>query len=252
MILLSSQSLPEVKHSALIPTWVTVPQIVNKTKGDRIITSLTVYQDEIYIGYGDWNANNGPTDVLSVNPDTGEITTHLENVSTEAINCYREFNGWLYGAWVDQSRYYGPGGYSTNEGGTWHSVEVPDMVHTFDVFVGSFGTLVCGSRINETNSDIDNAVVMFKPSSSSDWQRVLQYGDASASTRFYSFQNISDAVLVSCSTPQGVKSFKSTDGLTWQETTTVIAVDGFSPTCVYRGYEYTGTDQGTIVRRKVQ
>ena len=232
--------------------FVTIPQAAGKTFGKKDISSLTLYQGRVYVGYGDYGANNGPTDVVSFDPDTAEVITHLTDVPTEAIFPYREFDGWLYGPCVDPSWYYGPGGYVTNKGGEWHTVEVPDMVHTFDVYADSRGTFVCGSRLDKTNSEIGHAVVLFQPAGQAMWELVLQSEDAGVYTRFYTFTENAESLRVTYTTSEDkLITYKTTDGFSWTTDSTlpddVLASEVHSSVVVGK-YIYQGTSEGTITR----
>ena len=233
--------------------FVTIPQVAGKAFGSKAICDLTLYQGRVYVGYGDYGANNGPTDVVSFDPQTKEITTHLKDVPTEAIYPYREFDGWLYGPYVDPRWYYGPGGYVTNQGGEWHTVEVPDMVHTFDVHVDSRGTFVCGSRLDEKNSDFGHAVVMFRPAGDAAWQRVLQSDDMGGFTRFYSFTVVGEELRVAyIDTANKMVVYSTTDGVAWKQAPAVPQDSTSTPltrSIIHDGWEYMGSDQGTIERR---
>ena len=232
--------------------FVTIPQAAGKTFGKKDISSLTLYQGRVYVGYGDYGANNGPTDVVSFDPDTAEVITHLTDVPTEAIFPYREFDGWLYGPCVDPSWYYGPGGYVTNKGGEWHTVEVPDMVHTFDVYADSRGTFVCGSRLDKTNTEVGRAVVLFQPAGQATWELVLQSEDAGDYTRFYAFTAEGDELRVSYYNNQRQQvSYSSLDGKTWTVTDvhpSDVMFPVLSNRLIVNGWEYRGTSEGTITR----
>lgn len=101
--------------------------------------------DRFYLAVGDWDANTGPVNVMSIGFD-GRVKTHLTGVMTEAIELYREFDGAIYGPLADP-RGSDFGGYVTNAGGTWRTVAtVPNMVHTFDVLVHEGAVWLAGSR----------------------------------------------------------------------------------------------------------
>lgn len=241
-----------VQHAPVYRQFLTIPQAAGKTFGSKAIYDLTLYQERVYVGYGDYGANNGPTDVISFDPQTKEITTHLKDVPTEAIYPYREFDGWLYGPCVDPSWYYGPGGYVTNKGGEWHRVEVPDMVHTFDVYADSRGTFVCGSRLDKTNSEIGHAVVLFQPAGQATWELVLQSEDAGVYTRFYAFTENAESLRVTYTTSEDkLITYKTTDGFSWTTDSTlpddVLASEVHSSVVVGK-YIYQGTSEGTITR----
>ncbi len=70
------------------------------TAWGRQISAVAYFGGEIYVGYGDWNANTGPTHVTSWSPATGAWTDHL-TADTEAIEGYRQIGSSLYVPMVD-------------------------------------------------------------------------------------------------------------------------------------------------------
>lgn len=97
------------------------------------IHELAIHGNEIYSGYGDWNDNIGPIDVVSTNLTTAAETKHGKN-DGEEINVIREINNKLYmpnidpkGGWdVNQ-------GYVSNKSGAWNLHYETPFIHVFDV-----------------------------------------------------------------------------------------------------------------------
>lgn len=230
--------------------WVTVPSAANKTSGSRQITTLNHIGDRLFVGYGDWGANNGPTDVVSVGIDSGDVQVHLKDVPTEAIDHYRVLDGAIYGPCTDPKWYWGSGGYVTNAGGTWRVNESPpDMVHTFDIAKNADGLWLCGSRLDSTNSDVGHSVVILSKDDGQTWETVYQGEEATAYSRIYWITALSDGVYTL--DHQGVVRHTVDGGTTW-DVVSGASVFAARPTNVITvgGYEYRGTSEGTIERRK--
>lgn len=70
------------------------------TDRGKAIHVLVVYDSKIYMGYGDWNDNTGPIDIVSYNPFTDTFLNEF-TLQTEAIENYRILSGKLYALSVD-------------------------------------------------------------------------------------------------------------------------------------------------------
>lgn len=141
-LLLASRRRPATHRpsEALIPPAEPVPPLALDYLGihprmAEMFTStachMVMHDGELFIGYGDWHYNQGPVDVVSIHPTTGQATTHLANVGTESLYQIREFNNALWMPWIDPKGW--ASGLTTNEGGAWHTIPLPGMAHTFDV-----------------------------------------------------------------------------------------------------------------------
>jgi len=98
----------------------------------RYIKDLAIDDGRLYLGYGNYTANTGPTDVAYVNLST-RATGVAVTAPTEEINTYRSFRGNLYAPWIDPrgSGTTVNGGYSTNEG-SWRNVFTTPAGHVYD------------------------------------------------------------------------------------------------------------------------
>lgn len=77
--------------------------------GSRRISALHAHTDtQVFIGYGDLQRNDGPTDLVSVNPATGGYTVHERGCATEAFEVFRTFGGVLYAPFIDPTGYWEP------------------------------------------------------------------------------------------------------------------------------------------------
>lgn len=89
-----------------MPGFLSKPDL-GKNQGRNLINNLFVYDDEhVFINYGDMILNNGPTDLISLNPKTKEYTIHESNVPTEALNSTFKIGDTLYFPLSDPTGYW--------------------------------------------------------------------------------------------------------------------------------------------------
>jgi hypothetical protein len=104
------------------------------TAAARQIKDIGVRGDRLYLGYGDYTANTGPTDIAWVT--TSGVTGSDLTVPTEEINTYRAFRGHLFAPWIDPTGCGtctpSNGGYSTSDANAWHNVHVAPAGHVYD------------------------------------------------------------------------------------------------------------------------
>lgn len=80
---------------------------MGRQQGSKKITRLYEHTpDQIFIGYGDWDINDGATDLVSYNPSTDVYTIHETAVPTEAFEEFRSFDGILYAPFIDSTGYW--------------------------------------------------------------------------------------------------------------------------------------------------
>ncbi len=132
--------------------------VAQSTVRGSTLSSIDIFGNELYFGYGDWAADTGPMAIRSLNPSTATWSPQLLSLGTEAITHYRHIGISSYAVTVDPLGPPGvnPGGYalgSPNGSGstTWSQVaNIPAAAHCFDIsggtgnnlwMVGSSGTL---------------------------------------------------------------------------------------------------------------
>ena len=190
------------------------------TEFGRTLNLLGVMDDgTILLGYGDWNLNTGPIDLLGLDPDTGIVTTLVNDVPTENISEARKLNdGWWWLPSIDPT--YQPmwtqdrASLVTNApAGTWTVLPVtiyglPPMVHMFGVAQTSDGTLhACGARRimvsegNTFNQEYGAAVVWKSTDGGVTWTESLAYlgSGTDGFLRFYGIGQVGDDLLVAAS-----------------------------------------------------
>lgn len=189
--------------------------------GRAIRISVVTPSGDLLLGYGDADTNTGPIDLIGYNPYTGETTTYLDDLPTEALGYFRTFSdGSLWTTSVDPQG-TGNGFLVTNRGGTWHTITVaiPDFtvaVHLYDLGETSDGRIsVCGSRdILPSESDVTPedegmAIVWSSGNGGVTWREDLAFIGARTDVynRFWGFGRVGDRLVVSTSphldSPQG-------------------------------------------------
>lgn len=118
-----------------------------RQEGDPRIIKLFVHDDHhVFIGHGDWNINDGPTMLVSLDPHTGEYTDHglYETESFEKF--YRTSWGETLALCTDGTGFWEPmipfATYPAREVGKLNSI------HIFDAAEHDDKLWVCGSALN--------------------------------------------------------------------------------------------------------
>lgn len=257
--------------SVTSPTWTlhaTVPTVAQEsTEYARRVQTLTPYDGRLYVGYGDYGDNTGPCDIISVGAD-GSIQTHLSGVPTESVETIRAFDGALFIPSIDPSWYFGPGGLTTNYGGTWRTIEIrPDMVHAFDFAMTSDGAWwVCGSSLSDTDSQVGHASVLRSTDKGATWTKVRRSETESSWSRYYWIRTDGTYVYVDDASADGAPTYyRSSDGTSWEAVITAPAdpLDTLHPVLStipmpqgatsrsvarLKGVWYVGGDDGMIYR----
>lgn len=208
-------SLPRVTPPAdPVKVWETHAVISPPLVPDRnSYLTLTPIDGRLYLGHGEWTANLGPTNVISIGTE-GDVSVDLPDVFTDALNCFREIDGAIYSPYTDPR---GPdkGGYATNAGGDWHAVEFTSilMVHCFDMGATSHGLWMVGSAHREDNTTIP--VVLLSTDDGATWTEV-HAGSRGSLARYYGLWVEGDAVFVRQGAGPVLTS--SDGGQTWSET----------------------------------
>ncbi|MFH0900011.1 MAG: hypothetical protein V2A73_05210 [Pseudomonadota bacterium] len=105
------------------------------TRG-KTINTLHPFNNRIYLGYGDYDANTGPISILSYSPAAGTFDASF-SAQTEEINKYYGFNGDLYAPVIDSRnalQTLGVGSVFRLDGPTMTWSERTPIVNAFHVF----------------------------------------------------------------------------------------------------------------------
>ena len=97
----------------------------------RNLWDLQAFDGKLFVGYGDWDVNTGPTDVISFDPKAG-IFAHETTLPEEAIDRYRVLDGALYVPGVDAMDPIN-GAIYRRVAGQWQRIVLPQVAHALDV-----------------------------------------------------------------------------------------------------------------------
>ena len=258
------------------------PSIVAQPESGRRITYLTPHKGVILAGYGDWNANTGPVDVIGWDATTQQPVTHLSGIHSEAWDRVRIINGHAYLPFTDPRNRGGgpgvdPGGFVTDRTGTWGEVVIPPVageptsfIHAFDVAESPSGgrLMVCGSAFapGSTVAQQLGQGVVWTETGHGSWTRTLVGGVAHGDTRFYEFRSPAPGrILVQAST-EPHQTWETRDGLTWQSVAVPTWVQSstdpqpplpagydypaMTAWTVSDGWLYVGTSAGDVLRAR--
>lgn len=114
MILTTSRGPASVSPPAPLDGWQLMPEHPGRagkrarrgTEGDPTIASLLAHDGRVYIGHGDWDKNDGPTDVVSLDPVSGTYTVHVEAVPSDGISRFAVLDGVVVGLFSDPVGYW--------------------------------------------------------------------------------------------------------------------------------------------------
>jgi hypothetical protein len=156
--------------------------VVQPTAFGRTIQALTVWDGQLYSGYGDYDANTGPIDLTPLNLTTRTFrAVPVLTDETEEVDVFRHINGDLFVPSVDPrgtvSTDYAKG---TLSGGTakWTQYGPSDnktgvgMTHTFDMVT------LTGTDLWLVGAQGDDAVAYRSLNGGASWQKMLSVSPA--------------------------------------------------------------------------
>jgi len=129
------QSLPlGAREISLVANKSQIPEIKTQTTArGSIIWDLEVFDDRIFIGMGDYDANTGPIDIVNYNTLTGQFETPYANAPTEATEAIRNLDGHLYVLMTDPQGYEGPAFVHSYQGSYNIAATIRSSAHYFDL-----------------------------------------------------------------------------------------------------------------------
>lgn len=152
MLLSSNISLKATSEGYWQEFWSELPRMIGfDTKSGRgydHISALTTLDDEhVFIGYGDWNNNDGPTDLVSLNPKTQQYTVHEKSVPSESLGSIKVIDDRVYALYTDPTGFWN----DTEPFTTYPKLPYPIgkavWVHVFDIIKHNNALWVFGSSI---------------------------------------------------------------------------------------------------------
>lgn len=108
------------------------------------VNELFIYDNRLYIGYGDATINTGPTDIMYY--DLKDNTVHTQfSVDDEEISVFRMYEKTLFVPGIDATEDWELGNIYMMEGDTWKKKRtIPNGIHVFDILMHQ-GILYCAT-----------------------------------------------------------------------------------------------------------
>lgn len=99
----------------------------------RKINKLKIWDGKLYIAYGDYGINTGPTDILSLNLSTNELKSEF-TIDDEAIVRFKDINKQLMIPGVDATEDWNFGNIYVHNNDQWTKFRtIPKALHVFDI-----------------------------------------------------------------------------------------------------------------------
>lgn len=220
------------QHRRIEVAWETIaphPTVMaHPTAEHQKIRFLHPHNGVMLIGYGDFNDNLGPVDVIGYSLSAGQPVTLHTNVMNEGWDRIRIIDGHVYLPWTDPKTYAGnQGGFTTDRTGEWTDVKIGpgnSMLHTFDIIQIDGHILACGSRdASSIGEDYPPGTIgygtVWREDSPGVWVEALRGAGRNAFARFYSFKTMPDGKVRVQNTAGGVETFETIDGIDWYSVT---------------------------------
>ncbi len=107
--------------------------VEDKVEEARTINTLHVFENKLFIGYGDYGVNTGPTDIIYYN-FLDNTWNNSFTIQEEAIERYVEIDNKLYIPGVDATDNWEFGNYYIYDGTKWEKKRnIPNGIHVFDI-----------------------------------------------------------------------------------------------------------------------
>lgn len=117
---------------ALLTVIAAFPAATPRDSNARSIWNLQEYEGRLYAGYGDWNVNVGPIQLVGFDRTGKVVDTTL--INEEAVECMRSIDGEFWVPGVDAREDWSLGSVYVRSKGKWEQRRtVPNGIHVFDV-----------------------------------------------------------------------------------------------------------------------
>lgn len=157
---------------------------------------MEIFDNKLYFGYGDYDKNLGPCDLLCYDLIDKKFIIETGNVPTESIECFKIIDDSLYmllkdHRFADTSEQL----YRKYPGQPWEIINIPiGMVHSWNIIKFDSKLWICGDSGNTTYT-------LCSPDNGITWSKINCYEyngtTLSAEGRLYGFFIINDELYVS-------------------------------------------------------
>lgn len=141
----SDRFINEIQHEVLFSP------VMNKFKRPinycaRAPFDMEIFDNKLYFGYGDYDKNLGPCDLLCYDLIDKKFIIEIENVPTEQIDCFKIIDDSLYmllkdHRFADTSEKL----YRKQPGQSWEVINIPiGMVHSWNIIKFDSKLWICG------------------------------------------------------------------------------------------------------------
>jgi len=128
----SVTKVEEIRANQLEVTLIGQP-VAKKEEAARKINELKIFNNRLYIGYGCWTRNTGPTEIIYYDLTAKEFRTE-GLVDEEAIVKYRVLNDRLVIPGIDATEYWNAGNCYVRDGGGWQKHRsLLEAAHVYDI-----------------------------------------------------------------------------------------------------------------------
>ena len=175
------------------------------TDFDHSLKELAVFDERLYIGYGDWTVNTGPVDIRYFEPD-GTLVVDV-TIDEESIDYYRIFGDRMFIPGVDPKQPAGADPLTGNvcsleSGGDWVvAFELEQCLHVLDVVPWGDTIFACGSGnidMDHYHAGDDMSVIWRSDDGGLTWDLETTYHDdnTNAVVRWERFVTLGDDFVV--------------------------------------------------------
>lgn len=163
----------EVEPAAVLQTHDVPVASTQSTSQGKSIVDLSISENELYAGYGDYSANTGPMHITSMNINTYEWSDHL-TAPNEQLSVWKEINGKLYTPYTDpRLNWTSKVGYSTNASGVWENVETTPFIHVYDVATSDGNDIWLSGSVSDEQGNPAGAAVKRSVDGGNTWTTEL-------------------------------------------------------------------------------
>lgn len=197
------------------------------TSQGNMISTLTIKDGKVYMGYGDYGANTGPIHINPYNIANGSFEGSKLEVPTEEISAFRTINNKLYAPMLDpRLNFTDDVGYAEQANdGTWTNQLKAPAVHVFDMATLDGSDLwMVGSSVEPDGSTYRGATAYRSVDGGATWSVVMTdmttlYEDRSETERYYWVAELNGKIFMQANRVENAP-MRSFDGSVWSEGTT--------------------------------
>jgi len=216
------------------------------TAAGKIIQKLKVFNNKLYIGYGDYNANTGPMKINPYDLNTNAFTGSLLTFNSEQMSQFRILGNKLYAPSIDPTcGNWCLGGYASGE--PWAVRSPVNVVHVYDM------ATLDGTDLWMAGASNVGARMWRSTDGGTVWNTVQEDTSASPSgyERYYWVAQIKGKIYFQAGNTVPATPMRIFDGTTWTTGSTDTfslpesKVEVFKDKIIANNFNYLQTFDGT-------